>query len=72
VIARDKQKHLIVGFGIGLLTAWISVVWSLLIVAGIAALKEEWDVAHGTPDFWDWAWTMVGGVLGVAVWGLFI
>ena len=63
----DKQMHFICGFIIAaVLTPFIGV-YSILVVAIIAALKEIYDYLHPeshTADFWDWVATVLGGILG--------
>ena len=70
----DKQMHMLSGFIIAaVLTPFIGA-YSILVVAVIAALKEIYDARHPdkhTADFWDWAATVLGGVVGFVIVALF-
>ena len=66
----DKQMHMLSGFIIAaLLTPFIGV-YSIVVVAVIAALKEIYDARHPdkhTADFMDWVATVLGGAVGFVV-----
>jgi len=70
----DKQMHFICGLVIAaLLTPFIGA-YSILAVSTIAILKETYDYEYKsihTPDFWDWAATTLGGILGTVIVSLF-
>lgn len=73
MIPRDKQLHLAVGFALAFVPAVLGFPTeglSLAIVVG--CLKELWDARHPlthTADFWDFAATVLGGLVGsVAGW----
>ena len=71
VIVEDKANHFIYGATIYSLSCILftllhiePVLYSLIVVAVIAALKELHDkyTPGSTPDFMDWVWTMLGCV----------
>lgn len=66
MIAIDKQAHFFSGWA-GAATLYpIAGIYALLPVAAAAVAKEWWDAqGHGTPDKWDAAATVLGGVAGV-------
>ena len=69
-VPADKFMHFLSGAILGILFASVFGWISILIVAIIACLKEIYDYEHKTihtPDFWDWAATTLGGVLGTAI-----
>ena len=69
-IPADKQMHFLSGAILGILFASVFGWISILIVAIIACLKEIYDYEHKsihTPDFYDWAATTLGGVLGTVI-----
>ncbi len=72
-IRKDLVLHFIVGVVLGAVGWWLeSPLAGILLAAVVGAAKEVvWDLAlkRGTPDYWDFFWTAVGGVV-VCVWGL--
>lgn len=60
-IPRDKQLHLIAGFGIGSLALLHPFLWTAVPLA--AVVKELRDLrGHGTPEVWDAVATIAGGL----------
>jgi hypothetical protein len=73
-VPADKQMHLMSGFLIAVVLTPFIGAYAILVVAVIALLKEIYDYEYKsihTPDFWDWAATTLGGVLGTAIVSLF-
>lgn len=69
---RDKFLHLIVGMAIGFFGAWLALVFrlnllfvfgfglSVLIGGGKELIWDKW-LKKGTPELWDFLWTIIGG-----------
>ena len=73
-VPADKQAHMLSGFLIAVVLTPFIGAYAILVVSTIAILKEIYDYEHKsihTPDFWDWAATTLGGVLGTAIVSLF-
>ena len=69
-IPADKQMHFISGAILGIVLTpfigWVSILW----VSAFACAKEIYDYEYKsihTPDFYDWAATTLGGVLGTVI-----
>ena len=73
-VPADKQMHLMSGFLIAVVLTPFIGAYAILVVSTIAMLKEVYDYEYKsihTPDFYDWAATTLGGVLGTAIVSLF-
>jgi hypothetical protein len=69
-VPLDKQAHFVVGAVAGLFGFLILGYYSLILVALIAAVKEEYDYLHKdthTCDFYDFLVTVLGGVFILAL-----
>ena len=70
----DKFMHFVCGLVIAALFTPFIGAYSIVVVAIVALLKEIYDYEYKsihTPDFYDWAATTLGGVLGTAIVSLF-
>ncbi len=67
-IPKDKQKHLLVGLALSLLTGFsLCPIVGLATAAVVGALKEtiwDWLLKKGTPELLDFVATVAGGVIG--------
>ena len=66
--------HMLSGFIIAVVLTPFIGAYSILAVSTIAILKEIYDYEYKsihTPDFWDWAATTLGGILGAVIVSLF-
>ena len=73
-VPADKQMHMLSGFLIAVVLTPFIGAYAILVVSTIAMLKEVYDYEYKsihTPDFYDWAATTLGGVLGTAIVSLF-
>lgn len=63
MIPTDKVLHFIVGAVICLMLMQIIDYWAILPIIIIGALKEIYDKVSkkGTPDFYDFLYTVLGG-----------
>lgn len=68
-LPSDKVLHFIGGMLIAQATFLFSPAWALVSPGLAGAIKEGYDHAHPNhqADWWDWAWTVIGGLVG---WGL--
>jgi hypothetical protein len=65
-IPLDKAFHFLAGWALGATLAPISIWLALGAVVVAGAAKEWWDSkGHGTPEWMDFAATVLGGVAGV-------
>jgi len=64
----DKVLHFIGGMLIAETAYFLSPAWSLILPVAIGAAKEGYDHAHPNhqADWWDFIWTVIGGLVG---WG---
>jgi len=67
-LPQDKANHLVYGLLMFMvMTSFIGALAAVVAVAIIGALKEiihDKLMGKGTPDFWDFAATAAGGILG--------
>lgn len=62
-IQQDKLSHFLAGIAIAAVFFPFGIGFSIVAVIAIAALKELWDMqGNGTPEFLDFAFTVVGGI----------
>ncbi len=66
--SRDKKLHLLAGLALSILAGlFVSPKWGLIVATVIGALKEivwDWWWKKGTPEWWDFWATVVGGLIG--------
>jgi len=68
LLQPDKQAHFYWGATMGLAGLWMG--WlALVIITGIAAAKEFWDLMHPPHEceLWDFLATCAGGCLAIAL-----
>lgn len=70
-MSSDKQKHLLAGLVLSILAGLLFCpLFGLLTAAVVGALKEiiwDWLLKKGTPEWWDFWATVVGGIVGLVV-----
>ena len=70
-MSSDKQKHLLAGLALSLLAGLLFCPRiGLATAAVVGALKEivwDWLLKRGTPEWWDWWCTVLGGAAGFAI-----
>ena len=75
MIPKDKQGHLKVGFVLAFGSGWLSIYLGLFLAALWGAWKE-WrdskDPEHHTVELMDFVATVIGGIIGVIPWLIFL
>ncbi len=70
-IGRDKIKHFFAGLAIAIVVGlFVYPMFGLLIAAAVGALKEiiwDWLLKKGTPEWWDFWCTVLGGMAGYVI-----
>jgi len=65
-IKHDKLLHFFYGTVISFIGVGIFGLWGLLLTIIIGAWKELiYDKKHGTPDIWDFLWTILPAIMFV-------
>jgi hypothetical protein len=65
-IKHDKLLHFFYGTIISFIGVGIFGLWGLLLTVIIGAWKElVYDKKHGTPDIWDFLWTILPAIMFV-------
>lgn len=70
-IPKDKKLHLLAGLALSLLAGlFVYPTWGLATAVVVGALKEiiwDWWLKRGTPEWWDFWATCLGGTAGFAI-----
>ena len=70
-IKHDKQLHFFYGTVISFIGVGIFGLWGLTLTALIGAWKElVYDKQHGTPDIWDFVWTISPAIMFIILYNL--
>lgn len=65
----DKLYHFLVGLLIYIFFDLFFDIWNIIPVIIIGGAKEiyDWYSGKGTPDVWDFIWTIFGGAVGLLI-----
>lgn len=71
---KDKKLHLAAGFGIAFLLSFLSPLFGFIAAVTAGAGKEVYDKLSkkGTPELLDFVFTVLGGLIGLALYWLCI
>jgi len=70
-IKHDKLLHFFYGTIISFIGVGIFGLWGLLLTVIIGAWKElVYDKKHGTPDIWDFVWTILPAIMFVILYNI--
>ena len=70
-IKHDKLLHFFYGTVISFIGVGIFGLWGLTLTALVGAWKElVYDKQHGTPDIWDFVWTILPAIMFIVLYNL--
>ena len=70
-IQHDKLLHFFYGTVISFIGVGIFGLWGLMLTVTLGAWKELiYDKQHGTPDIWDFVWTIITPIMFVILYNL--
>ena len=70
-IKHDKLLHFFYGTVISFIGVSIFGLWGLTLTVLVGAWKElVYDKQHGTPDVWDFAWTILPAIMFIILYNI--
>ena len=70
-IKHDKLLHFFYGTIISFIGVGIFGLWGLILTVIIGAWKElVYDKKHGTPDIWDFIWTILPAIMFIILYNI--
>jgi len=65
----DKLYHFFAGILIYIFFDLFFDIWNIIPVIIIGGAKEiyDWYSGKGTPDWWDFIWTIIGGIVALLI-----